>query len=172
MTESRPSAFTLIEVTAVLVLIGLMASAAALSLRSAYRGSQMQDVIDRIVWLDQSARRIARINGTNVVLKIDRASGRLDMVPSQDDPATLSPVVLPDGFSIHEAHVGRPVDDNDRLTINKDGLSPTYAFTLMDSKGNMRTLVFAGLTGQHTELEHHADFNLQTLLVPTWTDAD
>ncbi|MEZ6192079.1 MAG: prepilin-type N-terminal cleavage/methylation domain-containing protein [Phycisphaerales bacterium] len=168
MVKKHPNAFTLIEVTAVLVLIGLMASAAALSLRSAYRGSQMKDVISRITALDQSARRIAEMTGRAGVIRIDQPAGKISFSQEGGTHLGLLPVQLPNGYRIIGVHVASPdfSDGAERIACSANGLTQTYSIKLAGFNEQSRLLVFAGLSGQVTELESDADFSLDKLLTP------
>ncbi len=168
MTAIRSRAFTLIEAVAVLVLIGLMASAATLSLRGAYRGSQMKDVVSRVKALDRSARNLAQISGIPGVIRIDRSKGTISYTQDKDKRPGLLPVVLPGGYQITEvrAGAGSASAGTDRVVCTANGQTPTYTLSLAGPNEHTRLLVFSGMTGQITELEDDARIDLNKLLSP------
>ncbi len=173
MTGRRQQAFTLIEAAAVLVLIGLMASAGALSLRSAYRGSQMNDVVSRVKALDRSARSLVQLTGQSGAIHIDTAKGSIRFAQNHESHAGLLPVVLPDGFKLTGVGGASSLSSGGALEIpcSALGQTPVYSLSISGPKEQTRLLVFAGLTGQVTELEHDASFDLDKLLSPG-IDAD
>ena len=169
MNQKRAPAFTLIEVSAVLVLIGLMASAAALSLRGAYRGAQMKDVVSRIKTLDRSTRRHAEQSGQPGEICINPTIGKISFTTRNNEHLGLLPVVLPHGYSITDVQVSpsNTVEGGDlRISCTAQGHTPSYALVLNGPNEQTRLMVFAGMSGQITELEHDADFDLDKLLTP------
>ena len=168
MTGRRQCAFTLIETAAVLVLVGLMASAGALSLRSAYRGSQMEDVINRVKAIDHSARNLTQTSGLPGVIQIDRTKGSIKFIQDNQTHAGLLPVVLPNGFKIVEIKIATTDSPAAHIQIpcSALGQTPTYTLAIAGPKEQTRLLVFTGLTGQATELEDDASFDLDMLSQP------
>jgi len=168
MTPWRSRAFTLIEAVAVLVLIGLMASVGALSLRGAYRGSQMKDVVSRIKALDRSARSLAQISGKPGVIRVDRARGAVSYTEEKGKHSGLMPVVLPKGYRFTDVKIsaGMAPTGTDRIICTAEGQTPTYVISLTGLNKQTRLLVFAGMTGQITELEDNVRIDLDKLLSP------
>ncbi len=173
MTDVRHKAFTLIELVAVLVLVGLMASVATLSLRSAYHGSQMRDVISRIAAFDQMVRASARSTDKAGVIHIDPGHGTLEYTGREGHLNTLSPVLLPAGYQFKGIQIGGVPQTAlvHKLPCSTNGQTPSYTLSLIGPKEQQRLLVFAGLTGQITEFENTNDFDLKQLLSPR-PDAD
>lgn len=166
MTPGRQQAFTLIEAVAILVLIGLMASAGALSLRSAYRGSQMKDVLSRVKALDRSARNLVQLSGQPGVIHIDTVKGSIRFTQENESHAGLLPIVLPDGYRITDVGVSSSPSSTGTVQIpcSTLGQTPAYTLSLAGPKKQTKLLVVAGLTGQATELEHDEKFDLDKLL--------
>jgi hypothetical protein len=104
----------LIEVTAVLVLLALLSTAAALSLRSACRGSQMDDVIGRITAFDQTARGLAVSKGAQGLIVVDPAEGRMRYQQPGEQKDLLHPLILPAGYGF--TSVGVVGDEKQRDT--------------------------------------------------------
>src|SRR5215471_6908216 len=57
---ARPTAFTLIEIMLAVLIVGLLASAAALSFRQPIRAARAQDAVELIRSFDAGAREVAR----------------------------------------------------------------------------------------------------------------
>jgi len=166
MICKRQKAFTLIEAAAVLVLIGLLASAGALSLRSACRGSQMKDVINRLTDLDQSARCLVQLSGQAGVIHIDTVKGSIRFTHDSQSHMGLRPVVLPEGFVITdvEGSPSRSSGGTIEIPCSVLGQTPAYSLSISGPKEKVRMLVFVGMTGQVIEMEHDASFDLNTIL--------
>lgn len=165
---SRARAFTLIEVVAVLVLAGLMATSATLMLRGAYRGSQMNDVISRIKAFDRSARRFAQLTGTPGVIRVDENNRVIRFTGIDDENTHLNPVVLPDTCRIKDVDVSlqASADGTGGITCSVYGQTPDYALTLSGPDDKLLVLVFAGMSGQVTELANEEEFDLDKLYLP------
>ncbi len=165
MLHSTQRAFTLIEVTAVLVLVALLSTAAALSLKSAYRGSQMSDVIARVSAMDRTARRLSISQGTAGSIIIDQAEGSLRYKQASKTTDELLPVVLPADFEMTSVEVvGVAKHEQMVIPCSRQGRTPSYSLTLTGPGGSSRVLMVAGLTGQVLELETDASFEVDNLL--------
>lgn len=173
MRVSPHRAFTLIEASAILVLIGLMASAGALSLRSAYRGSELKDVVSRIRSIDRSARSAVQLNGRPGVIQIDERTNTIRFTHDGGERAGLMPVVLPSGFDIKRVAVASVSAAHGAIQIpcSAHGQTPTYLISISGPGDESTVLVFSGLTGLVTELDEDSSFELDELL-STRHDAD
>lgn len=169
--------FTLIELMAVVVLIGLLATATAITLADEKQAATRRDVIDRLIDADQSARLSARRLGPSV-LRFDLSGQRVWVVTP--DAATTGPrpghsMGLAEGFRIarltwldpeEAVRSGRPrprvVHEHGRidLPIASGGISRTYVIELVGpalaeraergEKEQTTWLLVSGLTGQVT----------------------
>ncbi len=186
-----PRAFTLIELMAVVLLLGLLAGAVAWSLAENVEAAGRADAVGRVVQADCLARMAARRLGRPSVLRIDLEAQRLWRVtPAPGGPAgpgaeTSHPVDVPAGYRIDRVAVADAAATRDagivEIAYSTGGRSASYALRLVradrdetpagaDAPGPW--LVVAGLTG-HVSLNHdEADVdNLLALLAAGRPDA-
>jgi prepilin-type N-terminal cleavage/methylation domain-containing protein len=174
------SAFTLIEVMLVIVLLGLLAGATVFSLTETARRSSRADAIDQIRHADRMARAAARRIGEKYMLRFDldeqrlwrvvqhrgdaeQASHRTDLptryrvdrmvVPSTPDSSGLLSAEV--SAETHESgSVDIPYSTAGRSVSYAVRLEPRHASQQEDESEKKKTgscwLVFAGLTGQMT----------------------
>lgn len=176
--DSRPNrrprrGFTLVEVAAVAVLMALLAGGVAMTFAGPVRRMRAGDAVDRMRSFDATARLAARRSGRPAEWVLDLRAGTLERREGRaaggtsDPPEAVYPASLPGGFRIDrvraiasagEAGRGGPADVSSglaTLTCSPDGLTRTYAVRLV-GPGLDRWLVFAGLTGQLTQVDDEA----------------
>ncbi len=170
-------AFTLIEIMAVVTLIGLLAAATAWSLADDAQQAGYDDVIDRLRYADYSARMSGQRLGPSTLM-IDLERQRLWVQSpgkrqgSKEDGHTLQ---LPAGYRIADVSWIDPTETKVRqgrprklikhssgiieLVYSSQGISQTYVMKLtgpgqsdtqQSSSANQRTtwMLVSGLTGQ------------------------
>jgi len=192
-------AFTLIEVMAVVVLLGLLASASVLTLTEQVQHCRQADVLDRLTHEDHLARLAARRLGHGCILRLDLDRQRLwraDTVGAEE--GLTHGWKLPAGYRM--ARVLQPAGSSDLsaagqlesntttgiadVSIGVGGYSATYAIQVVtaspaerrDAAGTREEpslwLVFAGLTGQRTVMQHEEEVhNLLAALAAPRPDA-
>ena len=176
----HPIAFTLIEVMAVVVILGLLAAATVFSLADEVQSAGRSDVIERLAHEDQLARLAARRTGAACVLEFDFDRQRLWRVDNlTNEPRPTHAWKLPDSCRI--AQVLRSGDASTEpaspapasaengaaeVTFGYGGYAETYALRLdcktappSGGRPDEQTvwLVFAGLTGQEMLLQNEDD---------------
>ena len=151
-----PTAFTLIELTAVLVLMAVITGAAVVSLAGPRSRAVAADAAAQVSFADAQVRQAALGTDQPQTLLIDLQAGRLSRVSDDAPPVTL--VDLPAGVRLARVVVGAEATDfgQVRLPISAAGRSPSYAVDLSTPAGQ-RWLVVAGLTGQVTPAADGAD---------------
>ncbi|MFA7236019.1 MAG: type II secretion system protein [Phycisphaeraceae bacterium] len=169
---------TLIEVMAVVALMGLAAGATAWSMAGDVSRNNRQATITRIEYADRMARIAADRMGQRCVLRfdIDAQQLRRVMTDAAGDEQASHTLALP-----RECRLDRVVRSGDscdsgqtEIAYSTGGRSASYAARLTFERDKESVwLVFAGLTGQvvivHDEQEAEKLFeNLAT----GWTDAD
>ena len=167
--SGRQSSFTLIEMTAVLVLLGVLAALATLSLASSVRQSRMDDAVAEFAMHDHLVRQRAQQFGTP--LAIDLLVGPADVIRLHgNSPNDAGPFHLPSGVRITRLLMaGQSTTRADygevSIPCSAQGLTPSYAVQLASSGNDRRWLFIAGLTGQATSMndEQQVEQVLQTL---------
>jgi prepilin-type N-terminal cleavage/methylation domain-containing protein len=182
-------AFTLIEVLAVVALLGLLAGATAWSLAGAAQRATFDEVAGRIAHADRMARFAGQRIGRPTVLTIDldkqwlirriaREDGSVETAPALGVPRDMriERVVLagePRSGDMNTRRPGRHIDRGQvEIAYSTHGRSVTYGLRL-EGEDDSRWLVFAGLTGQMTEIDDEDEVdNLFELLTSGRPDAD
>ena len=163
----RRKAFTLLEVMAVVTLMGLLAGATAWSLAQDARKSSRAKVVADIAHADRMARLAAGQGGQACRLRFDLDHQRLCRLTGPDDEAQQAhAMTLPKGCRIDRVVTAGPDlagDTSGATTIafSSAGRSDSYAVRVVfedgatgkdatDGLGESVWIVFAGLTGQTT----------------------
>lgn len=192
ITSSAAHGFTLIEVMAVVALIGLLAAATAWSLADDAQRARHDDVIDRLTHTDELARAAARRMGPRT-LHFDLERQRVWVQGPADSsgrPRSTHALTMPSGFRIEQVlwldpDMGSVNQKGQRETIvesagevqvpiSPEGISHTYAIKLNGPEPagqrlskNEQTkqdtwLLFSGLTGQITS--DLDEYEIETLM--------
>lgn len=167
--------FTLLEMTAVLMVMALVAAAVTLSLAATQRRAGAADAVEELIRFDLLARHYARHQGRPVRLAVDlRANRLLRAEDGQDGQDKETACPLGASFTLGEVVVaGKHIDQGrTALWVSDRGYSPTYALRL-DGPSLRRWILFAGPTGQASVFDDEKEF-LQTLdlVWPARRDAD
>jgi prepilin-type N-terminal cleavage/methylation domain-containing protein len=164
---SKTAGFTLIEVMVVVLIVGILAAAASLTLVHASRRASAQDLVRRIVELDQLTRRTAQRQQRRQQIVFDLDRGMIGSAEETSDGLAGSAAATDDSRWLQRLHVsgglrltgvraagsGDGEQDSGTVTLScsTDGYTPTYALELEESSGpavHRLWLVVAGLTGQ------------------------
>jgi type II secretion system protein H len=141
--------FSLVELTAVLVILAIASGAAVLRYQSSLESARIDSAAERIEQLDRRSRAYARGQGQGVLVGLDLSAGR---IWCQDRDGRRLPWSLELGEDLRLAEAAVAGESSSigsiSLLISRQGLSPTYAVCLEDSQGRRRWIAFAGLTGQ------------------------
>ena len=162
----KPSAFTLIELLAVIVLLGIISTAAALTFRSSIQSASSTDAINQLKYLDSTARQRAQRFNQPVELIFDLTNAtisRREGSKRNDESFTAS---LPRGFSIDQINIaGNSIFNGEaRVQCSPTALTPSYAVHLIGPNFD-QWLLFAGLSGQMTLIKDEA--TIQDILADT-----
>jgi len=147
-------AFTLIELTVVLLILAIAAAAVALNTRRPLAAARMGDVIGQVEHFDHLTRTAAREQGRAMYMIVDLTAGELRLTDAEGKSLAMTPLRLPEGFRIRALHVRDSVAYSGRTAIScsRQGAMPTYAM-LIESASRKQWLAFAGITSQMIELE-------------------
>ena len=170
---SRSKGFTLIEITAVVVLMALLAGAVSATFFSWHSQAQMASVIGKLKHFDRVSREYARMSGRPAKLVIRAVDNQLiyteglvadiGIFNEESQSPNLQVLNLPDGYWLerivvddYEGDIGEEI-----LAVSSKGQTPTYGLMLMNDKNEEYWLVFVGMTGQIIESED--DFKVQDI---------
>jgi prepilin-type N-terminal cleavage/methylation domain-containing protein len=151
--------FTLVELTATLLLAALLSAAVAASLAGTRRGALLEDVVARWKAYDEASRVQARLSGEPVRLRIDVDAGRVRRLDEAGASPLGSALDLPAGAEgVRVERVVTAADDPAAgrgatagevdVPVSVRGYSPAYAVLLAGPGGRRQWLMFAGLTGE------------------------
>jgi prepilin-type N-terminal cleavage/methylation domain-containing protein len=148
-------AFTLIELLAAIVLMGIISTAAALTFRSSLQSAATTNAIDQIKYLDSTSRQRAIRFNQPVALIFDLANSTLSRREGSKRNDESFTAALPREFSIDQVNIAGNSTFNGAASINcsPTGLTPSYAIHLIGPNFD-QWLLFAGLSGQMTVINN------------------
>ena len=169
---------TLIEVMAVVMLLGLLAAATAWSLAEDVRRTTGENVIAQIAHADHLARLAAMQFGQSTTLRFDLDTHTIHRIDTTQSTRTHT-LNIPPPHRIERMFIQTANDKTPETTLSRresgiieipyspDGRSTTYAINLT-SLDESKWMLIAGLTGRLTELtDEHQVNNLFTYLTET-----
>ncbi len=153
--SSRPRGFTLIEMLAVVVLLGLIASVGVVSLARADGASAMQSARWGLMNLDALARIAARTQGSAVVIRtLDDGSRLAANLAVAHEGAWSASLDLPHGTVIRfpggQETWSQPLDG---LYIGRTGRSADATIEIAGQSGQSERWLLHGWTGQFSRLD-------------------
>ena len=150
-------AFTLIEMMLAVLLMALLAGAVALGFSQPLKSSRTVDAIELVRSFDNMGRQAATTSGSNVRLVFDLAQNILVQRDGADLAQFRTRVSLPPGCRIDAIRIDEHLVSSGEaiVDISPHGWSRTYAMHLL-SPGQDRWLVFAGMTGQMTQVQNES----------------
>lgn len=155
-------AFTLIETMIVVAIFGLLTAATSWSVLQTSRSARTEDVIDQLSFLDRLARQYARRFARPVELRFDLDEQqvlRTEWPSDSDDPQPTAAYRLPRGFSLQRVVTTNQSISSGVISVpcSAQGCTPTYAVLFCGPGELRRWIVFAGLTGQASMVDHDRD---------------
>ncbi len=152
----RRSAFSLIELVIVIVLMAILAGLASIPVRSAITRSQLSHAVEMIERFDLALRTTARQQRQTVQGTIDRSKGKLTL----QDPSSVRSFQLPKRVRLKSVRIAGGTAFG-LITATSSGATPTYAFELVAGE-TTRWIVLVGGSGQ---VIRDADATLVTTLM-------
>ena len=141
-----PRAFTLIEVLAVVVLMGLVAAVFVPSLARASRASQIERLKADLIQMDASARQLA-VQGSLVVLRMDAVGKTIRLYQRREQPQIVQSISIPERFTVESFGF------EDSVVFDAHGQSQGYGYLIL-GEGTIQRIEFNGLSGWY---EVHTD---------------
>jgi len=156
--DNTPSAFTLLEMLVVLVLIGALAAVVAVRLTGQLKQAEDQKLHARIADFDQQTRRAAERLGQPLELRFALAEEKLRRrrVDQREALGTRGELTLPGDVQIAEILVAREELSRQAveagIRISRGGRSPSYAYSLVGPGDSTQWFVMIGFTGETFEV--------------------
>ncbi|HUY31652.1 MAG TPA: type II secretion system protein [Pirellulales bacterium] len=176
LRDGRRRAFTLIELSVVLALMGLVLAVATVSFKEPYRRAQSQYALEQVMQADRRLRDHARRFGRAADLTIDLERGVIHATEqAAERRAGKEQLALRFASAVDRVLLGRRHIAYGRANVHfsGSGRSKTYALRLRGADGVGRWLLFAGESGQVTVSEHEKEIDdIFRILHPKGTDAD
>jgi len=146
-------ALTLIELTLVLVILGIITGAVVIRIQGPLGRARLDDAIDAVAGFDRLTRLAAVQQDRPFRMAFDLSRGRLSRTDLQGKPAGVE-LKLPGGFEMRRLIVRRQDADTSSLAVScsRHGRTPTYA-VLLEGAGRKQWLVTFGLTGKQIRLD-------------------
>jgi len=168
------SAFTVIELMVVLLVVSIVTGAVTLSLGSARWRAEMDDVVGEVAQFDLLARQCALRHGQSRQLVFDLDADRLARVSlDAQEEAAIVAYALPRGFRLAELVLADGGIATGQATVrcSNRGYTPSYALCLEGPTGRQWVL-FAGLTGQMIQADEERIREIVALLSGQGPHAD
>ena len=158
------SGLTLIELLAVVSILGILTAATAWNLQPRLETARMSNLLDKIAELDHRARDLAERSGQTVTLNVHVKDGEIRI--ANDDAPLASHVRLPRGFQISQLRIGKKTKrfGRSQILISRHGQSVTYGLLLESPTQVHRWLIVVGMSGQ--VLERKDDRHVDAILSP------
>ena len=146
----KSKGFSLIEITMVLLIMGIAAAAVTLRVEPMLRRARMDQVARDIVDFDRLTRTMARRHDRQLRLVLDTAAGELRRLDAAGIQSHGRALTLPDNYAIMKVLV-RKQDigvGTISLSCSRRGFMPTYAVSLAGPGGRRRWILLTALGGQ------------------------
>ncbi len=152
-------AFTLVELTVVLLILAIAAAAVTLRVHGPMRRARLDDVIAQVQQYDHLTRQWAREHDRPAQLVVDLSAGRLSRADEAGRATGSKPLELGSDWAITRLRIGREDVSGGQVSVHcsRAGLTPTYAMELTAPGGRRVWLLFAGLTGWAERVDDEAE---------------
>ena len=153
MTRSR--AFSLIEITLVLLLVAIAAAVVTVRMSGPAERMRMRDAADRVAQFDRASRAYALEHDESLRLVIDLSADEIARTDADGEEVSGRPLRMPGGWSIarliingEEAGVGSA-----SVSVSRRGLTPSYAVLLTGPADRSQWILVTGLGGEVVALD-------------------
>jgi prepilin-type N-terminal cleavage/methylation domain-containing protein len=152
----KHAAFTMIELTAVLLILAITVAAVAMRAQTPLRQANMREAVDAIADYGMVTRQAARQQGQTMWLSVDLSAGTFARIGARGQALGGAPLTLPTGMKVERVLVaGRlEVADAQQVSIPVGPAGLTNSYGLLLSSGPRRQwVIVAGLTGELTQVD-------------------
>lgn len=155
----RRTGFSLLELTVVLLIMAIVASAVVLNTRGPMHNARADEIVARIGEFDRLTRSSAQQQDIPLRLVVDIPAGTIRRVIGDDDENFTPPLTLPSHCRIDAVRIGerRLIRGSAVIECSRQGITPSYAIHLIFDDDRSVWLLVAGLTGQFTTLENETE---------------
>ncbi len=158
---TKQAGFTLIEVIAVVVILGMLIGIASMNLRGHVNRAKMVQAVTLFEDADRYARALARKEHVPLEMTLS-PKARTISIRSGDSSASKKSIrswKLPSGVRMSGIRDSQGlVEANDKqIAISANGTSAMYAIGLAGANRNASWLVTLGFSGQQIRMEKEAD---------------
>lgn len=149
----KSRAFTLIELTLVLLILGIVAAAVGLNWHGPARTARFKDAVAQVAEFDRLSRAYARQNDKPLRMVLDAEGKHLERIDANGEPLGM-PLELGS-----DVQTGKLVVAGDNgataktVPYSSHGFTPSYAMLLEGPAERKTWLVVAGLTGLTLETD-------------------
>lgn len=161
--------FSLIEITMVLLILGVAAAAVTLRVEPMLHHAQTEQVVRDIVEFDRLTRTLARRHDQQFRLVLDTSVGELRRLDVTGVESCGRAVRLPDGFAMTKVLLRAQDIGAGTISIpcSRRGFMPTYAVRLDGPGGRRQWILMTALGGQEVMIDDDNDQKLTEILAFT-----
>ena len=168
----RRSGFSLVELTMVLLILGLVSAAVALNVRAPAAQVGMKACVDDVVAFDRLTRTMACELDRPLRLVVDLGAGQLRRTDERGGAEEGRILTIPSGYRLTDLRLaGRSVPGGAALNCSARGLMPTYAVLVEGPGGVKQWVLLAGLTGQEWKPKDEREVQDILRTIEAWPDA-
>jgi prepilin-type N-terminal cleavage/methylation domain-containing protein len=153
--------FTLVELLVVIVILALLAAVVATRWSGVHHQAVAESMRNQLQFVDQHLRQFARSRNRPCVLAFDVEKSRVGKQLSLDEDDQLQWESLGTGVRVESIRVGvdKPTSRRIEIPVDAIGQTPTYGLYLVGPGKRETWLLFAGVSGQMSELKDQRTWN-------------
>jgi prepilin-type N-terminal cleavage/methylation domain-containing protein len=153
--------FTLVEMLVVVVVLALLAAVVATRWSGVHHGAVAESMRSKLQFVDQHLRQFARSRHRTCLLTFDLEKSQVGKERSLDGHDAPQWESLGTGVRIDAMRVGvdKPTGRQVEISVDVNGQTPTYGLHLIGPGKRETWLLFAGVSGQMTELKDQRAWN-------------
>ena len=161
--------FSLIEITMVILILGVAAAAVTLRVEPMLHHEQTQQIVRDIVDFDRLTRTLARRRDRRLRLVVDTSAGELRRLDVTGAESQGRSVRLPDNCAITKVLVRSQDVGAGTISIpcSRRGFMPTYAIRLDGPGGGRQWILLTALGGQEVMIDDNNGQNITEILAFT-----
>jgi prepilin-type N-terminal cleavage/methylation domain-containing protein len=165
LNKYRSAGFTLVEMSAVILLMGLLCGVATLTFRGPYQAACFEYSLQQIEQFDATLRQHARRFGRPAELTIDITQHRFTITADESRSEARQFQLRPDVKIAAVRTAGlQSTYGTIAIGVSRNGSTPSYALHLVSTQGAERWIVVLGLVGQVLHVDDEQE--VQALLSP------